>query len=150
MTLRLNSDDEKDERRLFMEDVIRTIQDDINGHHHDIYIDEPLVEKNLHFEDIHQRDRLNEDIDMEDIRVDTVRQLMKIDESKYSKLVDATYIRQMKDSSKEIRLHMDSGANRSVTDDERLLYEVRDIKPYCMQGAQSGDADIICTKLGYM
>ena len=146
-----NTHDE-DERRLFVEDVVKTIQDDVSGKTlNDIIIDESLIEKNLHFEDIHQQDHLNKDIDINDIRIENVlRQIQQIDIEKYSKIVDATYIRKMCDSTKEIRMHMDSGANRSITDDDRLLYDVRHIEPYYMHGAQSGDADIVCTKVGYL
>jgi len=146
-----NTHDEE-ERRLFVEDVVKTIQDDISGSTlNDIIIDESLIEKNLHFEDIHQQDHLNKDIDINDIRIENVlRQIQQIDNEKYSKIVDATYIRKMCDSTIEIRMHMDSGANRSITDDDRLLYDVRHIEPYYMHGAQSGDADIVCTKVGYL
>ena len=43
-------------------------------------------------------------------------------------------------------MHMDGGTNLSVTNDERLLHEIKSIPPYSIQGAQSGPADIICTK----
>ena len=124
---------DEEERVLFVEDVVKTIRDDIDGSLNEIIIDDSLVEKNLHFEDIHQRDHLNENIDIDDIRIENVlRQIQQIDEDKFSKLVDATYIRKMCDSTKEIRMHMDSGANRSITDDDRLLYDVRNIAPYYM------------------
>ena len=142
---------EEEEKKLFVDDVIKTIRDDINASYNDIIIDDSLIEKNLHFEDINQRDNLNEDIDINDIRVENVlRQIQQIDETKYSQIVDKTYIRKMCDSTKEIRMHMDSGANRSITDDDRLLYDVRKIEPYYMHGAQSGEADIVCTKVGFL
>ena len=136
---------------MYVDDVIKTIRDDVNVSLNEVIIEDMLIEKNLHFEDIHQRDHLNEDIDINDIRIENVlRQLQQIDEDKYSKIVDATYIRKMCDSTKEIRMHMDSGANRSITDDDRLLYDVRKIEPYYMHGAQSGEADIVCTKVGFL
>jgi len=49
-----------------------------------------------------------------------------------------------------IKMHMDGGANRSVTDDLRLLNNVRNITPYVMSGAQKDDASIVCTKVGYI
>jgi len=136
---------------LYVDDVIKTIRDDVNVSVNEVIIDDMLIEKNLHFEDIHQRDHLNEDIDINDIRIENVlRQIQQIDEERYSKIVDATYIRKMCDSTKEIRMHMDSGANRSITYDDRLLYDVRKIEPYYMHGAQSGEADIVCTKVGFL
>lgn len=114
-------------------------------------IDEEFIEKNFHFEDIHQRDNLNKNIDINDIRIENVlRRIQQIDEDKYSKIGDATYIRKICDSTKEIRMHMDSGANQSITNDNRLLYDVRKIEPYYMYGTKNGEADIICTKVGYL
>ena len=96
---------DEEERVLFVEDVVKS--DDIDGSLNEIIIDDSLVEKNLQFEDIHQqRDHLIENIDIDDIRIENVlRQIQQIDEKKFSKLVDATYIRNMCDSStKEIRI----------------------------------------------
>ena len=142
-----------EERRLFVKDVIETIGNDINGGT-DVNLVRSLIEHNGEyclFEDVLERDRLNEDIDLHDVRINQVMDhMMQIDSERYNKVVDKRYIRQIKDSTMQIKMHMDGGANRSVTDDIRLLNEVRNIKPYVMSGAQKDDASIICTKVGFI
>jgi len=51
--------------------------------------------------------------------------------------------------NKKIRLHIDGGTNRSITNDHSLLLQFRNIKPYHMSTA-GGDTDITCTGLGYL
>jgi hypothetical protein len=51
--------------------------------------------------------------------------------------------------NKRIRLHIDGGANRSITNDHSLLLQFRNNKPYHMSTA-GGDTDITCTGLGYL
>jgi len=73
-----------------------------------------------------------------------------MDSIKYNKMIDREYIRNIRDSELQIRMHLDGGANRSVTDDLRLLNNIRNIPDYTMFGAQKGEATIKCTKVGYM
>ena len=113
----------------------------------------PIIENenHIHFEDILEKDRLNEDIDMHDGRIhQLLQQIQQLDEDKYTMKISQAYINQIKDSSILIKMHMDGGANRSVTNDPRLLHNIKTISPYPMNGAQSGPADIICTKKGYL
>ena len=113
----------------------------------------PITDKqqHIHFEDILDQHRLNEDIDLQDGRIqqllDNIREL---DENKYTQVIDQSYINQIKDSEILIKMHMDGGANRSVTNDERLLHDIRRIPTYKMRGAQNGPADIICNKKGVL
>ena len=47
-------------------------------------------------------------------------------------------------------MHLDGGVNRSVTDDIRLLHNVRNIPEYVMHGAQKDGPIINCNKVGYL
>jgi len=77
--------------------------------------------------------------------------IVTTDASKYTKDIDREYIRYIRDSELNIRMHLDGGANRSVTsNDLRLLNNIRNIPDYSMYGAQKGEATIRCTKVGYM
>ena len=108
-------------------------------------------EQLIHFEDTLEKDRLNEDIDMQDGRIcQLLQQLQLADKTKFTEKVDEAYIHAIKDSDILIKMHMDGGANRSVTNDERLLHNIRTIQPYPMKGAQNGPADIICSKKGHL
>jgi hypothetical protein len=48
-----------------------------------------------------------------------------------------------------IQLHIDGGANRSITNNMNHLINVRNIKPYYMSSA-SAESDIKCTAWGYL
>jgi hypothetical protein len=48
-----------------------------------------------------------------------------------------------------IKLHIDGGANRSITNDINLLLNYRNIKTYRMSSA-GGENDILCTGVGYL
>jgi len=48
-----------------------------------------------------------------------------------------------------LRLHIDGGANRSITNDKSLLIKYKNIKKHYMSSA-AGDNDIACTGLGYI
>ena len=98
------------------------------------------------------KNRLNEDVDLEDdARIRTILDsIAMFDEVKYRKPIDRAYIRMIRDSKLNLRMHLDGGANRSVTDDIRLLHDVRNISPYVMHGAQKGEPTISCSKVGYI
>jgi hypothetical protein len=49
----------------------------------------------------------------------------------------------------KLRLHIDGGANRSITNDATQLLQFKNIKPYPMSTA-GGDSDLICTGVGYL
>jgi len=146
-------EDVAEERKLFINDVIETIGNDINGGT-EVNLVRSLIENNGGYcvnEDILEKDRLNEDIDLHDMRINQVLDnIAQVDSSRYTKVIDKSFIRKIKDSTMLIKMHMDGGANRSVTDDLRLLNEVKNINPYVMSGAQKDDASIVCTKVGYI
>lgn len=48
------------------------------------------------------------------------------------------------------QLHIDGGANRSITNDSSILLNYRNIKPYTMSGVNKDEAAIICTGIGYL
>jgi hypothetical protein len=48
-----------------------------------------------------------------------------------------------------IKLHIDGGANRSITNDINLLLNYKNIKTYRMSSA-GGENDIACTGVGYL
>jgi hypothetical protein len=51
--------------------------------------------------------------------------------------------------SRSYLLHIDGGANRSITDDSTLLLQLRHIRPYYMSSASQADS-IKCTAMGYL
>lgn len=79
--------------------------------------------------------------------LDTIK---KLDEKKFEGKIDRSYIKQIRNSELNLRMHLDGGANRSVTDDLRLLHDVRDISDYVMYGEQKGDPTIKCRKVGFI
>ena len=141
-----------EERVLLVEDILEHIQNDTTRVNQDIEMIDPVVEKELFFEDVYAKNRLNANIDIDDdARIRSVLgTIMLMDEKKYTKDIDRAYICNIRDSELNMRMHLDGGANRSVTDDLRLLNSVRDIPEYRMHGAQKGEADITCTKVGYL
>ena len=57
-------------------------------------------------------------------------------------------IRKIQNNTFMFSIHHDSGANRSVTNNLSLLYDIRDITPYTMQGANETAGHLTCTKQG--
>jgi len=49
-----------------------------------------------------------------------------------------------------IRIHIDGGANRSITNDRNLLVRYRNIKKYPMSGVAAGAPALVCTGLGFI
>jgi len=113
---------------------------------------EPIVENAIFFEDVLNKDRLNVDIDLDDdARIRSIfDNIQTVDKEKYTKIVDRSYIRELRNSELNLRMHLDGGANRSVTDDIRLLHNVRNIPEYIMHGAQKDNPIIYCNKVGYL
>ena len=141
-----------DDDKVLVQDMLENIRDDVTRINQEIRLVDPVIEKEIFFEDLLDKDRLNADIDMEDdARIRSILDtIVTTDASKYTKDIDREYIRNIKDSELNIRMHLDGGANRSVTDDLRLLNNIRNIPDYSMYGAQKGEATIRCTRVGYM
>jgi len=131
---------------------MENIRNDVTGINQEIRLIDPDIEKDIFFEDLLDKDRLNPDIDIEDdARIRSILDaIVSMDVSTYTRSIDRAYIRNIRDSELNIRMHLDGGANRSVTDDIRLLNNVRNIPEYSMFGAQKGAANIRCTKVGFM
>jgi len=140
------------EDKMLVQEILENIRDDVTGINQEIQMIDPAIEKEIFFEDLLDKDRLNADIDIEDdARIRSILDtIVTSDASKYTKGIDREYIRNIRDSELNIRMHLDGGANRSVTDDLRLLNNIRTIPEYNMFGAQKGEATIRCTKVGYM
>jgi hypothetical protein len=51
--------------------------------------------------------------------------------------------------NQKLRLLIDGGANRSITNDYTQLLQFKNIKPYYMSTA-GGDSDLMCTGIGYL
>jgi hypothetical protein len=49
-----------------------------------------------------------------------------------------------------VRVHIDGGANRSITNLREHLLSYRNIKKYPMSGVAAGDAALVCTGIGYL
>lgn len=49
----------------------------------------------------------------------------------------------------QVQLHIDSGANCSITLDKKLLIQYCNIKPHYKSSA-GGDMDIVCTGMRYL
>jgi dUTP pyrophosphatase len=49
-----------------------------------------------------------------------------------------------------VRVHVDGGANRSITNDSGHLLSYRNIKKYPMAGVAAGEAALTCTGVGYL
>mmetsp|Transcript_1224 Transcript_1224/g.1878 ORF Transcript_1224/g.1878 Transcript_1224/m.1878 type:complete len:215 (-) Transcript_1224:4473-5117(-) len=89
------------------------------------------------------------------VHPDAIRyELVDVDRHKY-KLKSTTRVMR-KAMSKELpptvefRLHLDGGANMSVTCDQELLINYRNIKKHAIAGIAQGDAAIYATGLGYL
>lgn len=134
--------DATEERNILLDDVYENIQNDVIGFNQEIKMVEPIIENELFYEDIMEKDRLNDDMDLDDdVRIRSLFETKKLDQS---------YIRKLRNSELNLRMHPDGGANRSVTDNVRLLHNARDIPSYTMHGAQKEGPIINCVKVGYI
>jgi hypothetical protein len=53
-------------------------------------------------------------------------------------------------TSVTVRIHVDGGANRSLTNDKSLLIKFKNIKRYPMAGVSSDGPALVCTGVGYL
>ena len=49
-----------------------------------------------------------------------------------------------------VRVHVDGGANRSITNDREALLHYKNIKKYPMSGVAAGEPALVCTGMGYL
>ena len=129
-------DDQSVEYNL-VDDVLDVLQND-ECKVHGIKLVHPPDMHHIHLLDVLLQDRLNEDIDLQDVIPKTAH------------LVDFSIVtvRQLKDKQLHLKLHIDGGSNRSVTPDLHLLDNVTEILPYHMLGANSETIALTCTKVG--
>lgn len=86
----------------------------------------PDVEEHIHHEDLYKEDRLNEDIGINDIDIRGVIHAMKQQDNNMKPISSAT-IRHLTKRQLPIRMHLDSGANRSITPHKELLHDIKRI-----------------------
>ena len=103
------------------------------------------IEK-IHFEDIYQSDHLNKDVDINDIDVHQLMNILDRTESHFVPITSAV-IRTMQKQTLNIRMQLDSGANRSVTPHRHLLHNITKITPISIDGV---GGTVTTTEVGYL
>jgi hypothetical protein len=53
-------------------------------------------------------------------------------------------------TSHSVRVHVDGGANRSLTNNKSQLLHFKNIKKYPMAGVSSDGPVLVCTSVGYL
>lgn len=87
----------------------------------------------IHFEDTYQKHRLNKEVDINDIDIRRLMRLLEASENHFTPLTTAT-LRTMSASTQNLRVQLDSGANRSVTPNREFLYGVTPIPSMELEG----------------
>lgn len=115
-----------------------------------IHIVYPEVDEQIHHEDVFKKDRLNRNIDMNDIDINGVLHAMKHHDEKLIPMNKAT-IRFFTSQQISFRMHLDSGANKSITPHKKLLHDIRQIAPIEVDGVggavvvnQIGRVRLVC------
>ena len=90
-----------------------------------IHIVEPEIEEQLHYENTYDENRLSKDDDVIDIDVETIYSILSQQDQQLQPITSAI-IRTLS-AGHRIRIHMDSGANRSITPHKHLLHNLRRI-----------------------
>ena len=127
------------------QEAIKTVYNDISALQ-PISIMQPEIET-THFEDIYAKNRLNKEIDINNINIRRLMTLVATNEQGLPSLDKATLHKIATSSKLEIRMHMDSGANRSVTPHRTLLHNITKCTPITMDGVGGG---ITTTEYGYL
>ena len=110
-----------------------------------VHIVQPDIEM-THFEDTYERNRLNKEIDINNIDIHRLIAAAEIKENGYQPITQAT-IRRISTPTLQIRMHLDSGANRSITPHRGLLHNISTCSPIIMDGV---GGDIKATEYGYL
>ena len=97
-----------------------------------VEITEPDIEEE-HFESTYQENRLNKDIDINDVDIAKLMVLIDKKES-HMKPINKAIINQLCAPRINMRVQMDSGANRSITPYKELLHNARKIEPFSING----------------
>ena len=122
-------DDNTDET--LVKEVLRVARDDISSSPQ-IHLVKDEIEK-IHFEDTYQTHRLNKDVDINDINIHHLMQILNHNEQHYVPITKAT-IRTMQQQTVNIRMQLDSGANRTVTPHRHLLHNIHTIPTLYIDG----------------
>lgn len=104
-----------------------------------IQIVHPEIEEQLHFEDTYTEKRLNKNIDVDDIDVETIYRELQHKDQQSRPITKATiralYVNHI------IRLHMDSGANQSITRHKHILHDLKKIPKIYIDGV-GGEVEV--------
>ena len=103
------------------------------------------IEK-IHYEDTYQTHRLNKDVDINHIDVHQLMAILNHNEKHYTPITKAT-IRTMQQQTLNIRMQLDSGANRTVTPHRHLLHNITNIPPMSIDGV---GGTIAASEVGYL
>ena len=103
------------------------------------------IEK-IHFEDTYQTHRLNKEVDINDIDVHHLMTILNCNEKHYTPITKAT-IRTMQQQTLNIRMQLDSGANRTVTPHRHLLHNITNIPQMSIDGV---GGTITASEVGYL
>ena len=104
----------------------------------------PEVDEHIHREDIFKKDRLNENIDINDIDIDAIIHVLQQRDEQLQPLTKAT-IRFFTSQQISFRMHLDSGANKSITPHKELLHHIKPITPIEVDGI---GGKVIVNKMG--
>ena len=105
----------------------------------------PTVEK-IHFETTYQTNRLNEEIDIHNIDIRRLMSLIDESEENMTPLTTAV-IRSFQTHNIGVRIQLDSGANRSITQHRHLLHNIKPIRPISLDGV---GGNIVAKEVGYI
>ena len=120
----------------FIQEALEIAHNDISKIN-TVQIVEPDIEQQ-HFEDIYQEDRLNRDVDINDI--DTHRLMFLIEQQEHlMKPITTAIIRKMSTPYTNMRVQFDSGVNRSITPHLELLHDVQKIT-----GTHNDEKKVFC------
>ena len=100
----------------------------------------------IHFETTYQKNRLNEEIDIHNIDMRHLMNLVEENEANYKPVTAAT-IRALAATAIDIRIQIDGGANRSITQHKHILHDVRKISPVVVDGI---GGEIMATAVVYL
>ena len=123
--------DDSDGEETLATEVIRLLRDDVSSVPQVKIMDDEIEE--LHFEDTYQMHRLNKEPDINNISMQQLMLLLDSTAENFIPVISAT-IRAMKQQTLDIKIQMDSGANRSVTPFKRLLHNIQRIQPISIDG----------------
>ena len=91
------------------------------------------VDEHIHHEDVFKKDRLNKQIDINDIDINGVLHAMQKHDESLQPMNSAT-IRLFTSEQISFRMHLDSVANKSITPYKEILHDLRKIPTIEVEG----------------